>query len=352
MERLPGDAGAQAALDLYKEQVDDLQSGRTPRTSGEGLTVADLCNQFRTAKLRQRESGELSSRTYDEYVATTDLLVVEFRKDRLVADLTAADFEALRATMAKKWGPVRLGNEIQKIRTAFKHGYESGLFDRPVRFGPQFKKPSASILRRHRAARGERMIEATDLRRLLKAAEVPLKAMILLGLNCALGNHDVALLPLSAIDLDRGWLKFPRPKTGIDRRCPLWPETIKALKTAIAARPIPKDSGAIDKVFVTDRGRQWLSRDIANPVSVAARKLMKSVGIDRPGLGFYTLRHIFRTIADDCRDPVATNLVMGHCDDTMGAVYRERVDEARLIAVSTRVRSWLFGVTSGPRKAK
>jgi hypothetical protein len=33
-----------------------------------------------------------------------------------------------------------------------------------------------------------------------------LRAMILLGVNSGLGNHDCALLPLSALDLDGGWL--------------------------------------------------------------------------------------------------------------------------------------------------
>ncbi len=35
----------------------------------------------------------------------------------------ADDFETLRAAMADRWGPVRLGNEVQKVRTVFKYGY-------------------------------------------------------------------------------------------------------------------------------------------------------------------------------------------------------------------------------------
>ena len=51
-------------------------------------------------------------------------------------------------------------------------------------------------------------------------------------------------------------------------------------------------------VFVTTRGRPWLTRGTANPVSVAARDVMKAVGIHRDGIGFATLRHVFRTVAD------------------------------------------------------
>src|SRR6059058_3372513 len=55
LERIPGD-GWEDALRLYKEQADDLHAGRTPRVVGDGLTVADLCNRFLTAKLRKKEA--------------------------------------------------------------------------------------------------------------------------------------------------------------------------------------------------------------------------------------------------------------------------------------------------------
>ena len=65
--------------------------------------------------------------------------------------------------------------------------------------------------------------------------------MILLGLNCGFGNSDCATLPRSALDLDGGWVNYHRPKTGIARRVPLWPETVEALHEALAKRPEPKN---------------------------------------------------------------------------------------------------------------
>jgi integrase len=147
---------------------------------------------------------------------------------------------------------------------------------------------------------------------------------------------------LSTIDLERGWVNIPRPKTGIARRCPLWPETVEALKAAIAERPEPKDKAAGLLVFVTTRGRPWITKGTANPVSVNVRDLMKTVGIHREGLGFATLRHVFRTIADGSRDQVAVGHIMGHADSSMANVYRERIDDSRLVAVTEHVRKWLF----------
>ena len=57
--------------------------------------LADLCNRFLTAKVRQREAGEIGARMFDEYKAATDRLVSTFGKTRLVDDLAADDFVLL-----------------------------------------------------------------------------------------------------------------------------------------------------------------------------------------------------------------------------------------------------------------
>jgi hypothetical protein len=74
--------------------------------------------------------------------------------------------------------------------------------------------------------------------------------------------------------------------------------------------------------------------------------VLKAIGFHRPRIGFYTLRHVFRTIADSARDPVAIGIIMGHSDPSMGGHYRERVDDARLVAVVNVVRAWLWPESS------
>jgi integrase len=340
------DDGWKEALEAYRAVADDLHAGRTPRTKTDGLTVAELCNRFLTAKLRKLESSELGPRMFAEYRETTDRIVTAFGKTRLVDDLAAGDFEALRASMAKCWGPVRLGNTISRVKSVFRYGLDNGLLDRPVRFGGEFRKPGKAILRRHRAANGSKMLEAADLHHLLDAAPVSMRAMVLLGLNAGFGNNDLATLPLSALDLETGWVDFPRPKTGIARRCPLWPETVAALRAVLAEKPKPKDHADSALVFLQQSGRRWVrntERARTDNISIQFRELLKSLNLYREGLSFYALRHVFRTIADAARDPVAIDIIMGHADATMGAQYRERVDDARLQAVAAHVRLWLFG---------
>ncbi|HVJ66483.1 MAG TPA: hypothetical protein VM510_00790 [Caulifigura sp.] len=50
------------------------------------------------------------------------------------------------------------------------------------------------------------------------------------------------------LDLARSRLEMPRVKTAIDRICPLWPETVAAIKAAIAVRPDPKSPDDDDSV--------------------------------------------------------------------------------------------------------
>jgi integrase len=172
--------------------------------------------------------------------------------------------------------------------------------------------------------------------------------MILLGANCGFGNNDVGRLPLSALDLDGGWVNYPRPKTGIERRCPLWPETVATIREALAKRPAAKNEADAALVFITKYGTSWAKETCDNPVSKETAKLLAEVKLARKGVNFYSLRHTFETIGGEAKDQVAVDAIMGHADASMSAAYRERISDERLKAVTDFVRAWLFP----PTKAK
>jgi integrase len=292
------------------------------------------------------EAGELSPRTWAKYKEVTDLLVSEFGKRRLVADLRPDDFAALKKTMTKRWGPLRVADFIQHVRSVFKNASDADLIDRPVRFGPGFVRPSAKVLHLHRAAQGPKLFTREEVRRLLDAAHPLLRAMILLGINAGFSNHDCATLPLSALDLEAGWINFPRPKTGIPRRCPLWTETVAAIQESLAKRPEPRGEPEALLAFLSLRGSPLCSvreKDRTDGVAVQFGKLLRALKINgRTGIGFYTLRHTFRTVADAAKDQPAADYIMGHEVAHMSAVYRETISDERLKSVADHVRSWLF----------
>jgi integrase len=198
------------------------------------------------------------------------------------------------------------------------------------------------------------MVESDEIRSFLSRTDPVLKAMVLLGINCGFGNTDVASLPQSAVNLETGWIEFPRPKTEINRRVPLWPETVAALRDALTIRPEPTDTADSDNWFVTLQRNRFVRVQESKKtpgkfvtINAVARRfdpLVKKLDTNgRKGLGFYTLRHTFATIAGESRDQVAVNAIMGHVDSSMAGAYRERISDERLIAVTDTVHQWLFG---------
>jgi len=272
-------ADTDAALARYVEERDDLYAGRKPRRKGDGLTVKDLVNKFLVAKKARVDAGELALGTFgDQYKPCKRVLSV-FGGSRLVEDLAPDDFEHLRTNIAKTYGKLSRKVEIKRVRSVFRYAYEARLVDAPVRFGPGFVGPSRRELRCERQQNGPRMFEAVEIKTMLAAASVPVNAMILLGVNCGFGNTDVANLTVQNLDLQGGWCNYPRPKTGISRRCPLWPETVKAIVAALEVRPKPQDKADNDLVFVTPAGQRWvrawtrgkpMGADAADPENLAA----------------------------------------------------------------------------------
>ncbi|HEV3438426.1 MAG TPA: tyrosine-type recombinase/integrase [Gemmata sp.] len=333
------------ALKKYEEQKEALHAGRKPREQASiGVTIKELCNAYLNHKKALLDAGELSPHTWRNYQQAADLLIERFSKNRLVEDVGPDDFAELRKWMAKKWGVVRVKDFILRVRGVFKFGAESALLNKPVIFGPGFKTPTRKTIRLEKAKHGPKMFEQEEVLSMLKSAQSKqLKCMILLGLNCGFGNADCGTLPLSAVDLDRGWINYHRPKTGIERRNPLWPGTVAALREVIAERRSPKDPANQSLVFVTRTGGSWHKTDMEDStISKEMRKLLNELGINGKR-NFYALRHTFETIGGEAKDQVAVDALMGHVRDDMASVYRERISDERLKAVSDHVRKWLFG---------
>jgi integrase len=336
-------ADPDGALANYLDRKNDLHAGRTPRADAGELTVKDLVNAFLNSKQNSVDAGELKQRTWNTYKETTDFMIGEFGKRRLVEDIGPSDFASMRRKMAKRWGLHRLANHIQYTRSVFKFGVEEGLIVKAVRYGTGFKKPSKKNFRIEKSKQELKLFTADEIRRMLAAATPSMKAMILLGVNCGFGNADCALLPTRAVDLHAGWINFPRPKTGLDRRCPLWPETVAAIKNWLPVRPAPKDDAHADLVFITAQGGCWLKETTDNPTSKEMAKLLKKLQING-NRNFYTLRHTHRTIGDAACDQRASGYIMGHVDPSMASHYVEHIADERLLRVTGTVRTWLFGV--------
>lgn len=351
-----------AALARWMEEKDDLLAGRMvrPKEEQDSPTVAFVCNALLTRKRKDVDNGRRSIRTWEGYKMAADLMVAHLGRNRLVSDIRPLDWADFRDKIASTRGPVATGNVVRHVRGIMSFAYKFDLIEKPIKFGDSFSLPEKKELRAAREERGVRMFDAATIRTILAGASQPLKAMVLLGINCAFGQSDCSKLTFKFVDLESGWHRFPRTKNSKPRRCPLWPETIAAIREAVAARPTPSDPSLADRVFITKFGGEFVKvSQHANgkvvPIDAAGLtfgKLLRKLGLKREGLNFYALRHTFQTVAEDSGEAVATSFIMGHCDDPadMSAVYREQVSDERLRRATDHVRAWLMAAEPLPEK--
>jgi integrase len=298
-------------------------------------SLKSAIDRYLTALQRLRESGEVTRRHYGNMEWTLGKLSSAVSPARPIAGLTSDDFGVWRAALGKTNGPVSLGNHDRRVR-AFLNWCKREKIIPDLPAGDALRKPTRSQLRRARSAQGSRMFTPEEIRQLLVCAGPQLRAMILLALNAGLGNEELAQLRTHHV---KGkWLDYARPKTGIERRVPLWPETREAITAVIR----PDD----EVVFRTKYGNPWTPKGkmgVDSPISPKFTKLCKGVGVYKPGRGFYSLRHVCQTIGEESGDRAAIEYILGHAPpaDDMSAVYRERMAPQRLIRVVKYIRHWL-----------
>lgn len=358
-----------AALDKYNDQIHDIQAGRDPRRtkkqiSAAELSVYDMTNLYLARQEARIKTGEVGRRHFSDCFHSCQLLTDHFGKFQSASTLKAADFQAFRASFPGTWGATKVSGEISRVKSCFKWAADSDLIPALPKFGPDFKRSSGSVTRRdqqqRQAERGGKLdFSAAEVQKLLKSSDGWLHACILLGINGGMGNADCGRLSTKFLDLKSGWYDLPRHKTGVDRRFQLWPETIKAIRAAMLERPIVHNCAHDDLCFLTSRGMPiWFessntkSSGFRDSVSKAFTALCSTCGITRSQRGFYSLRRTFETVAGGSKDQVAVDVVMGHADHSMAAVYRQGLDDQRLIDVGNHVRNWLFPPKAAKKPAK
>jgi integrase len=345
----------EAADEFYRVRFAELWDGSPPPTSpapppSGALTVATLGDRF---KERKRRAG-LRDKSLAEAEEIIDAFAEEVGGDRPVAELRPDLFGMVRASWAARFGPHRLYKFVSGVREMFKWAAGKGRQGIAAPdFGDEFELPTKAAFRRRKKERREAvgLLEFTraEIRAQLAAASPSLLAMILLGLNCGFGNTDVSELPWSVVDLRRRSIDYARGKTYVDRRAVLWPETVASLRKLPKRKPAREEW--LGRVFLTRFGYPYV-RGKKDQVGMQYLALLRRLAQYRQGRNFYSLRRTFRTLADAV-DSRAADLMMGHATDAdMGGVYVQRIDDARLHAISRSVRSAILGASSAGRRRK
>jgi integrase len=316
----------QKALQRYLGEASYLHNGHGPMrgTRNARITVKALCNLYLEYQESRVEAGELTARHYADQVQSLRKLVRLLGQHRQVEEISALDLQNYKRTLQGRYtSKHRMNLHLSIMKAVFRWARKNDIIEHI---------PNVDAVSKVKIIHKERPVFApAQIRELLNAADIQMKAMIWLGLNCGFGCTDCSELRWTDIDLENGRVKLARKKTGIPRNLPLWPETIGAI------RGIPRTG---DRVFCTSKGNPWVRtiRTVGadgvtkytadNAISKKFAKLLKEAGIKtEKGMGFYTLRRTAANLTATSGDPFAVQRLLGHADLKMATTYVQDVSE-------------------------
>ena len=258
-----------------------------------------------------------------------------------IAGLKPSHFSRYKAELALRKNINTISNEITRARSVFIWLERAKKIPAQPDYGPDFRRASRRAIRKYRHQQDEdKTLDASTILAVISELGTHYRAMAMLGINCGFGPTDCMKLTKSAVDLERGWIEFPRTKTGVDRKCPLWDETIEALDLSQRWRPKPA-RGAGRLFFVRHDGAPFTESNSKYTRNFS--RALRIVGCYTEGKSVYSMRHTLSTVAREVRDDEALKVILGHVDDSMlSEHYTHGFPDARLEAITDHVHAWLF----------
>lgn len=355
-----------AILDARINEIRGVVTEKPIRLAINSTTIEDLVGIFLAHLWQRHTTGmprKLERRTYDDYVEVLDRFVELVGPDNLAIRAEPQWFTKFARSIAKKAVSSRR-REIIYLTAFFNWAgpgrHNLNFYKKPVEFGPDLVKPEESLLRAAMSQNNDCYTPAQYMKALTAVRECPmLMAIGLLGLNAAYLPSDLTKLPINKVDLDAGIVEFPRPKSGIERKTVLMPETVFYLRRYLAVRPQPSiEMGDAEPLFLRDDGLAFnqriadeaAEREEAEPVRANHTSSLSGYWRAATGLPTKGLRTTFATNADDAEDQRAVDVVMGHAAKTVRQKhYVKHFDPQRLRKIVEHV--WRRVVTAIPTPA-
>ena len=314
------------ALEKYLAQATYLHGAQSlvQKTSNDKMTLKQLYDLYLHYQNSRVLVGAITAKHYNDLIDSLGRLIAFLGQGCRIESISTLDLQNYKRKLQSSYASVDRQNlHIDLMKAMFHWARKNDVLE---------SIPNIDAISKDRVVHKEMYtFNPQQIRKLLSAPDVKMKAMIWLGLNCGFGCTDCGRLQWKDLDFKNNRVKLARKKTGICRNLPLWPETIQALKE------VPR-SGTF--VFITSDGHPWIRTTVTtndngepkyiydNRITTKFSRLMKKVGIQVPkGTGFYTLRRTAATIAARSGDPFAVQRLLGHVDLTMATRYVQDVSE-------------------------
>jgi integrase len=314
------------AIEKYLAQATYLHGAQSlvQKIPNDKMTLKKLCDLYLHYQNSRVLVGDITAKHYNDLKYSLGRLMAFLGQGCRIENISTLDLQNYKRKLQSSYPSVDRQNlHIGLMKAMFHWARKNDVLE---------SIPNINAISKDRVVHKEKYtFNKKQIRKLLSTADVKMKAMIWLGLNCGFGCTDCSRLQWKDLDFKNNRVKLVRKKTGVGRNLPLWPETIQALKE------VPR-SGTF--VFVTSKGHPWIRTTATtidngepkyiydNRITTKFSRLMKKVGIKAPkGTGFYALRRTAATIAARSGYPFAVQRLLGHVDLTMATRYVQDVSE-------------------------
>ncbi|MBN1489924.1 MAG: tyrosine-type recombinase/integrase [Phycisphaerae bacterium] len=322
-----------AAIEKYHRLALGLPEQVAP-TPPASITAKELASRFLEVQRANWRNDAVTLQAYRNWLR-------RFLRDHRglrAADLTVEMFAAWKLSLRRRgYAAVSINHYLKSVRAIYTFAEDEGLLERVPRLKRVKNEPMPSPMERPRI-----LFTPQQIRRLIDAADLQLRVMVLLGLNCGFGPKDLQDLRWKHIAGQR--VTLPRSKTGIAQTFLLWPETQAAIETLREERAklierlarrgrTRSDDG---RVFMTKYWRPWNKDAVSQQFS----KLCAKVGV--PCHGFYRLRHGASTAMSVVAMPHVQRKFMRHSQLQQQVTYTHMPDD-EVDAAILRAREKLLG---------
>jgi len=315
------------ALQRYLDQATYLhgcQNNLQQKPTGDNMMLKQRCDMYLNYQYSKLQANDLTARHHNDQIDSLNKLMAFLGQNRKIKSITTLDLQNYKRKLQKSYGSVcRLNLHISIMKALFHWARKNDILE---------NIPNIDAISRGKIIHQERFtFNSEQITQVPSVADIKMRAMIWLGLNCGFGCTDCAELKWTDLDLVNARVKLPRRKTGILRDLPSWPETVESLEKIHRTGKL---------VFYTFRGNPYIQTLLKsdgngngkyttlNTITTKFSRLIKKSGLDVPkGTGFYALRRTAATIAARSGDPFAVQRLLGHADLQMASRYVQDVSK-------------------------
>ena len=200
------------ALEKYLNRATCLHGCQrsTPKKSNDNMLLKELCDLYLRYQQSKVQAKGLTARHHNEQINSLSKLLSFLGPSRKIDEISTLNLQSYRRQLQRKYSTAhRMNLHTSIMKTMFHWAKKNDVLD---------SIPNIDAVSRGKITHKNRLVfTSKDTHRLLSVADVQMKAMIWLGLNCGFGCTDCAELKWSNVDLANKRIKLARNKTGIPR---------------------------------------------------------------------------------------------------------------------------------------